>query len=81
MSPITAAGTSDLFKMSNSLMLSSSSFTVHGTYKAIGPVNSATVPFSVEFRWPQPFTSSFAFFQTGIRGGAGFGDGFEFDSV
>jgi hypothetical protein len=76
-SGISAVGTTDFFSMNNSLQLSPASFTVQGTYEVIGPTQNVSVPFSVEYRTSG--TPAFGFMQTFIRGGPGFGAGFEFD--
>jgi hypothetical protein len=76
-SGISAVGTTDFFSMFNSLQLSQASFMVHGTYEVFGPTQNVSVPFSVEYRTSG--MPAFGFMQTFIRGGPGFGAGFEFD--
>lgn len=64
------------FVMNNVLTLSSLSFVIEGTFEAIGPTTTKSVPFSVEFR---PEESVVTLLQrTGIKGGPDFDNGFEF---
>ncbi len=66
------------FVLDNNVTLALPSFFVQGTYEAKGPTETRSIPFNVEF---QPVTSLTFAQHTGVKGGAGFNNGFLFSLV
>jgi hypothetical protein len=73
--PLAAIGDgSPWFVMDNELTLAPISLVLHGTYEAIGPVSTKSIPFSVSYGVTEGLTTAQ---RVGVKGGAGFGNGFE----
>jgi hypothetical protein len=60
--------------MAHDLTLAPISFTLQGTYEAIGPLTSKSIPFSVTYEATEGLNTRQ---RSGVRGGAGFGNGFQ----
>jgi hypothetical protein len=61
------------FQMTNELTLAPITFALQGTYEAIGPTSTKTIPFSVTY---EAFDGLNSEQRTGVEGGANFGNGF-----